>query len=329
MVYDPHAMERKVETRVGSEEAGIPLLDWLVRRFTYLDQAGWEREITACRITIDDRIASASQQLAAGERVTFHPVDRGEPEVDGNFRIIHDDGAFLVVDKPSNLPMHPGGRYFNNTLWALLRSGYGHLHALTRLDRETSGLVLLARPGPAQTQGQILLDSGALAKEYLVIVHGVFPESCNAKGFLVRDEASAVRKKRRFIPIAAMEDESDAKRENAETDFTLLSSVVHPRKGPLSLLRAMPRTGRNHQIRATLSSLGFPLLGDKLYGIDEQLFIRLVEGSLDESDRQMLVLPSQALHSESLTLIDLQGRSRQFRLPPPVAWTSTGFGPLP
>ena len=66
MVYDPHAMERKVETRVGSEEAGIPLLDWLVRRFTYLDQAGWEREITACRITIDDRIASASQQLAAG-----------------------------------------------------------------------------------------------------------------------------------------------------------------------------------------------------------------------------------------------------------------------
>ncbi|MFZ4618317.1 MAG: RluA family pseudouridine synthase, partial [Rectinemataceae bacterium] len=255
-------------------------------------------------------------------------ADKGEPEVDGNYRIIHDDGAFLVVDKPANLPMHPGGRYFNNTLWALLRTGYGPLHALTRLDRETSGLVLLSRPGPAQAHAQSLLDSGALAKEYLVIVHGIFPETCNAKGFLVRDGLSAVRKKRRFVPGAMMEGESDAVRESAETYFSSLSFVVHPLAGPLSLLRARPRSGRNHQIRATLSSLGFPLLGDKLYGLDERLFIRLVEGTLDETDRQQLVLPSQALHAESLTLIDLKGQVHEFRLPLPATWAQAGFGAL-
>ncbi|MEI6387801.1 MAG: RluA family pseudouridine synthase [Spirochaetota bacterium] len=322
-------MERKAETRVGLEEDGVPLLAWLVRRFTYFACEGWEREIAASRIAIDGKIASVSRKLAAGERVSYHPEDLGEPEVDGNFRVIHDDGAFLVVDKPANLPMHPGGRYFNNTLWALLRAEYGHLHALTRLDRETSGLVLLARPGPAQAQGQTLLDSGSLAKEYLVIVHGIFPETINAKGFLVLDEASAVRKKRRFVSGSGVEGESGARSESAETSFTLLSRAVNHHAGPLSLLRASPRSGRNHQIRATLLSLGFPVVGDKLYGLDECLFLRLTQGTLDEADRQQLVLPAQALHAESLTLIDLKGRVQKFRLPPPATWAQAGFGTLP
>ncbi|MFZ4618798.1 MAG: hypothetical protein ACOYM2_21745, partial [Rectinemataceae bacterium] len=70
-------MERKVEKRVGTEEAGIRLLDWLVRRFTYLSLEGWLEEIAASRITIDGRLASSTMQLAAGERVAFHPADKG------------------------------------------------------------------------------------------------------------------------------------------------------------------------------------------------------------------------------------------------------------
>ena len=71
-------------------------------------------------------------------------------------------------------------------------------------------------------------------------------------------------------------------------------------RNSISQLEAIPETGRSHQIRATLSSMGYPLVGDKLYGVDERLFLRFIEGDLNDKDRKRLRLPRQALHAAEL-----------------------------
>ena len=90
--------------------------------------------------------------------------------------------------------------------------------------------------------------------------------------------------------------------------------------GSLSLLEARPHTGRCHQIRATLLSLGFPVVGDKLYGVDEQLFLRFKEGCLSRADHAQLRLPRQALHASNLRLgHPVNGRELEFSAPLPSA----------
>ena len=131
------------------------------------------------------------------------------------------------------------------------------------------------------------------AKKYQVLVHGDFPEKLAAAGFLYR-AGGVIRKKRTFsftIP-------ENLPYESADTVFHTLK-----RGGGFSLLQAELGTGRMHQIRATLCSLGFPVAGDKLYGVDERFYLKLKEDSLSDGDRAKLLLDRQALHCCKLNFL--------------------------
>jgi len=320
-------MARKAEARIESSDEGRRLVDWLERRFTYLDAAGWERAIEAGRLLVDGERSEAGRVLRTGEIVSFDTGDEPEPEVDSRYEVLHADQDFLVLDKPPLLPCHPGGRFFDNSLSRLLAGRYGWVHIATRLDRETSGLVLACRTRVAAAHIQAESDAGRMRKTYYALVHGEFPSSARAEGFLSRDLESLVRKKRRFT-----EERPDQPCESCATNFALVHRGANAAGGAfaadgasaaggvLSLVRCLPETGRSHQIRASLLALGFPILGDKLYGTDEGAFLRFCEGGLTAEDEARLGLPFQALHCGELSFVDREGRSRRYSAPPPSAW---------
>lgn len=283
---------RRVATRIAAEEAGNRLDAWLAGRFTYHTRSRWQQVIGAGRITVNGAPARPACRLRAGDEIRFAVDDLAEPPVDDRVAVLREDSWFLAVDKPAPLPCHPAGPFFRHTLWHLLRERFGEVHLVNRLDRETSGIVLVARSPEAAAA----LAASGLRKRYLAIVEGRFPEACAAVGHLVADGGCEVRKRRRFLPAGTVApDPLPADAETSRTRFRRLGT-----DGTLSLVEAELETGRTHQIRATLLALGHPLVGDKLYGPDPGIFLRFAQDRLTPDDQVRLRLPRQALHAHRL-----------------------------
>jgi RluA family pseudouridine synthase len=311
-------MERIVETKIGKDGAGAGLLSWLVRRFRYADADRWAGFIASGEILVNGERREADSLLVLGDLVTFKPEGLVEPPSRVDFRVIHEDADFLILDKPAHLCCHPAGPFFRNSLWYLLKeAGHERIHFASRLDRETSGILALCKNPEAIRFWEEARRAGAIEKAYAVVVHGSFPTFLEARGALVQDTASAVRKKRKFIPSDGFASRDiPPGGEACSTSF----SLIHSGDG-FSLVRAVLGSGRTHQIRASLASLGYPVLGDKLYGLDEGFFLRFQAGTLSDADRERLVLDRQALHSLSLGFPARDGGRRSYRaeLPPELA----------
>lgn len=291
-------MKRRAAAKLPPEASGRELLEYLSSRFDYHTFAEWQKRIANGEIALDGKVCrECSTVLQSGSLLEYTPQNLVEPEVCRNYRIIFEDDQLMVIDKPGNLPVHPAGPYFNNTLWTMLKeSNHTAIHFVNRLDRETSGLLIVGKsPAAAAELSSSLLD---MQKCYNVLVHGEFPPQFTAKGFLYKDKNSPIRKKQRFSVKRPTDLSDEDKIFAVETDFTLLK-----KNEKFSLLAAELKTGRMHQIRATLCSLGYPVAGDKLYGLDEQFYRRLALDTLSESDRKKLVLPRQALHCCQLSFV--------------------------
>ena len=298
--------QRIIRTSVDWSNAGLSLVQFLAGRFTYRTGAEWKERISSGEITLNGKPVSPEYILQMHDCIEYHPQDIPEPPARTGYRIIHEDEHFLVIDKPGNLCVHPSGPYYQNTLWYLLRQKYPHIHFVNRLDRETSGLLLAAKSPEAARR--IAETDAVSGKRYLAIVHGIFTGEIEASGFLVNAN-SLVRKKRRFI--TGNPDDLPG-----ETALTYLAAVKAGEN--FSLVQAILGTGRTHQIRATLCSLGFPLVGDKLYGVNENFFLKQKSEDLTPEDQEKLMLPRQALHCAGFTLAHpFSGETLQFDIPLP------------
>jgi 23S rRNA pseudouridine1911/1915/1917 synthase len=233
-----------------------------------------------------------------------------------DFKIIDETDDYAVVDKPPFLLIHPTRPDGTRTLWQELRGLFafeiaagGQVSIVNRLDRETSGLVLVAKKADVARRFGQLMQRRQLKKEYLAIVWG-WPEwkSTLVDAALDRQgkhQHSVIWLKQMIHPSGA-----PAKTEfKVERRFTRGALNASPARtdctlptDKFSLVRAIPHTGRTHQIRVHLASIGYPIVGDKIYGPDEQLYLRFVEtGWTSELERQLL-LPRHALHSARLAI---------------------------
>ncbi len=292
-------MKRHTVFDVPAAAAGVPLADFLVSRFPYHDHAGWCERIGSGHVTVNARMCLPEAVLQAGDRLAYDTSDIPEPPVDFTIGIVSDDDDLLIVNKSGNLPCHPGGRYFNHTLWAWLKEtrGISDPELVNRIDRETSGLVVVAKNAAAAHNCRKQFSGRMVGKRYQALVEAsTFPATLESVGWLTADAAAAVRKKRRFVPGGSPDVAPEPGAEWAETRFSLLEQ-----RGGVARIEAVPHTGRLHQIRAALLALGFPVVGDKLYGVDETIFIRFCEGRLSDADRAALRMDRQALHAAGLS----------------------------
>jgi len=222
-----------------------------------------------------------------------------------HFNVIDETDDYIVVDKPPFLLIHPTKPNGARTLWKELRellafeiASGGQVSIVNRLDRETSGLVLVAKTAAAARRLGLLMQRQRLRKEYLAIVWG-WPE-WQAKiveaplDRRARHQQSAIWLKQMIHPSGAL----------AATEFHVERNFVKSTTAgdKFSLIRAIPRTGRTHQIRVHVSSVGHAIVGDKIYGPDEGLYLRFIETGWTRELEQQLLLPRQALHSAKLSI---------------------------
>lgn len=233
------------------------------------------------------------------------------------FDIIHEDADLLVINKPADLVCHPTKGDEFSSLISRVRLHLGPQvkpHLVNRLDRETSGVTIVAKNAEAAGALGRLWETRTVGKEYLAIVHGHVNEGHGViDAPLGRDDASKVA-----IKDCVRSDGSPARTEFVVQRRFLRPTIHDAQLSPFSCLRVLPRTGRKHQIRIHLAHHSHPIVGDKLYGGDEDLYLALVEGRLTDEQRTRLILPHHALHA-SVVRFDWRGQVREFRCEP-EAW---------
>ncbi len=214
--------------------------------------------------------------------------------------ILYEDDHVLVLDKPGWLVCHPS----KNGPWSSLVGaakeylGLESIHLASRLDRETSGVVLLAKHRKAASHWQKAIEEKRVKRRYLAIVRGELTEEVTVSNFLGNDPHSDV-----FVKQRVLEHKTN-KAKKAET----LYIPVLARNGH-TFCRVLTLTGRKHQIRVHAQWMGYPLVGEKLYGEDENIYLKFCQEGWKNEWMESLGMRRQALHGEWLGFEEEEGES--------------------
>ncbi|MFM8684917.1 MAG: RluA family pseudouridine synthase, partial [Chthoniobacterales bacterium] len=213
------------------------------------------------------------------------------------FRVVAEGADWIAVDKPAGLLTHPTRPDGAPTLWDGLRAllayelaNRGQLSIITRLDRETSGLVLLALTPSRARALSIEMQRGGIEKEYAAIVQG-HPEWEEKVVDAPIIRQGEVRDSKIWLKRCV-----DQRGAEARTELHVQKRFVSGGR-PMALVRAVPLTGRTHQIRVHLAHAGFPVVGDKIYGAREEAYLEFIETGWTPKLAAELVLPRHALHA--------------------------------
>ncbi len=256
-----------------------------------------------------------NHRVQADEHVMLWRPPWDEDPVPTDVPIVYEDEHLFAVDKPALLPVHPTARYHRNTLIKILKDARpGEFVSLGhRLDRETSGVLVCAKSAECDRALKKQIEARAgVDKTYRAITWGVPDASCasgigatvtpaddgpGAFRFERSLELDPTGKYRVKMRLGQTEDAL-----SASTRFLVEDTKTSRDGRSYALVRCELETGRQHQIRVHLASLGAPIVGDKLYGPDETCFARGADGELTEADLALLELPRHALHAARLSL---------------------------
>lgn len=251
-----------LEFTVPAAGAGQPLVDWLAARFSYFDREAWADAVAAGRLQRNGVVAAAATVLLAGDRIAFAPEPAALPTPE--VAVLFEDADLVVVDKPPFLVTHHDSAFPGRTFVGALaeRLGVAALHFAHRLDRETSGVLLLAKHAGAAAALQAQFAANAVHKRYAAVVRGnVLAAQGVIEGPIGRSAGSTVPVRRAVV---------------ASGSPALTRFAVRERLPGCTVLELQPQTGRTHQLRVHLEHLGHPLVGDKLYGRSDAQYLEYV-----------------------------------------------------
>ena len=234
--------------------------------------------------------------------------------------IVAESDDWIVIDKPPFLEAHPSRPNGRPTLWDGLRwllayelVNGGQVSLINRLDRETSGLTLVAKTRGAARSLHLQMQARRFQKEYLAIVRG-WPA-----GDEFTIDAPILRQGSRGPSRIYLKQAVHPEGAGAVTRFRVEKRLAGDIGGRFALVRAFPETGRMHQIRVHLAHAGCPVVGDKLYGPDEGCYLEFIATGWTPALAARLLLPRQALHA---TALHLPGRELSWHSPLPADLTT-------
>lgn len=276
------------ELAVPAVAAGMRLDHFLARRFPDFSRTRLAKGIRAGQVRLGERV------LRAGYRVREQDVlaigiagiaPAGEPPPLPP--VLHEADGLVVLDKPAGLLCHPAGSTFAWAVIGLARERWPTVELVHRIDRDTSGcLALTTDPALNRHLKEAVLE-GRVRKTYLAICKGTIPWDEAVLDGPIGFAQGPIR-----IQMAVCDDGK-----HARTDVTVVE-----RRGELTLVRCRIHTGRTHQIRVHLAHAGFPLLGDRMYGVDPDVFLDVLEHGPTGRTFQATGAPRHALHAHELVL---------------------------
>jgi 23S rRNA pseudouridine1911/1915/1917 synthase len=289
--------------RVPPEVAGQRLDVFMHSQLHRTSRTRAQAIVRASAYDADGRRLKPNDRVRAEQHILLWRAPWDETPVPVDIPILHEDEHLMAVSKPAMLPVHPTARYHKNTLIKLLQSARTDCSFLSlghRLDRETSGVMLVSKTRACdRALKKQLAEREDIEKTYLAITWGTPDPGDGRKSFrcekpLELDVANALRVKMRIgtSPDALQ----------AATVFHIEEERRSEAGRTYARVRCDLETGRQHQIRVHLASLGAPVVGDKLYGPDERAFARGADGTLTSEDEAFLELPRHALHAARLAL---------------------------
>ena len=296
MVVSPLSQDHQV-IQLKIEQSGERLDRYLARVLSQLSRSRIQQLIRAGLVTVDGRSTKPGMLVEMGMQVTLRipPEPSAVPLVAQPFslEIIYEDADLLVIAKPAGLVVHPGAGHMHDTLVnallahcpTLATGGSDRPGIVHRLDRDTSGLLVVAKTERALEHLRAQFKEHHVQKSYLALVHGRPPAP---RGVIEAPVGRDPNRRQRMavIPGGHM----------ARTAYQQLATL-----GDYTLLRVNPETGRTHQIRVHLAWLGIPVAGDRIYG----------------RRHEQVAMPRQFLHAWQLAFEHPSGELLSLKAPLP------------
>jgi 23S rRNA pseudouridine1911/1915/1917 synthase len=282
--------KRKVE--------GLRLDQYLVSLFPDYSRSVIQKVIDATAVTVNGSPAKASYKVRYGDHIRIwlpeatHDVPVPE---DIPLEVLYEDEFLALINKPADMVVHPAKGHWSGTLVNALSYHFGQLSHLSgdyrpgivhRLDRDTSGVILVAKDELAHRDLSYQFEHRKIFKEYLAVTAGVLDRDSDYI------ESRIGHHPRDRVKMAVTDQEDDGK------EACSYYEVIERFRG-FSFCRIQPRTGRTHQIRVHLASIGCPVLADKAYGGRDRVLLSDLVPDLDAAAEEVL-MPRQALHASRL-----------------------------
>jgi 23S rRNA pseudouridine1911/1915/1917 synthase len=303
---------------VGDEPSGMRLDAFLAEQFPLYSRVHLRKVINAAGVLVDGKRTKAAYRLTAGQQIviTLPELPREGPQPENvPIDILYEDEALVAINKPAKMVVHPAKGHWSGTLTAALAFHFEQLSGIGgptrpgivhRLDRETSGVIVVAKSDRAHLALAAQFENRTTEKEYFALVAGKLDRDRD-----VIEQPIGVHPYQRE-KMAIRVDHATSR--DAKTVF----EVVERFRG-FAAVKLLPKTGRTHQLRVHLAHIGCPVLCDRLYGGRSQLTLGELAPGVKGDQAAEIILDRQALHARRLALAHpISGEPIEFTAPLPA-----------